>query len=104
MEHTWFKDIDWQKMKDKGMVSPYSPQLDNPFDVKYFDIEFTSQKLSFQDCAEKSPLECVEENKQSQTDSRLLEGYQTDHCSTQGGSPIMQDERHVKVEEFLDQS
>lgn len=70
-------------MKVKGMGSPYRPQLDNPFDVKYFDNEFTSQKLSFQlECADKSPLECVEENKQSQSDSHTFEAYQTDHCST----------------------
>jgi len=46
MQHTWFKDIDWQKMETKSLSSPYRPQLDNSFDVKYFDVEFTSQKLS----------------------------------------------------------
>ena len=43
MAHEWFSCIKWEEMKGKGMKAPYTPQLEDPKDVKHFCTGFTSK-------------------------------------------------------------
>jgi hypothetical protein len=43
MAHPWFESIDWQDLYNKKVKAPYTPQLDDPSDVKHFCPGFTSK-------------------------------------------------------------
>lgn len=36
MQHKFFKDIDWDQVRNKELHNFFVPDLDNPFDTKYF--------------------------------------------------------------------
>ncbi len=36
MNHEFFEGINWEDLERKKIPSPYKPQLDNIYDVKYF--------------------------------------------------------------------
>lgn len=46
MDHPWFSSIDWKKLENREIKSPYKPVIDDERDVKYFNTEFTQMKLS----------------------------------------------------------
>lgn len=41
--HPFFKGIDWVKLENKEIKAPLIPTIDDSFDLKHFDEEFTSQ-------------------------------------------------------------
>jgi serine/threonine protein kinase len=43
--HIFFKDINWNDLLEKKIIPPFIPQLDNDEDLKYFDKQFTNEKL-----------------------------------------------------------
>jgi len=49
MCHPWFECIEWQKIYNKELKPPYTPQLDRDDDVKHFPPEFTGLQPSPQD-------------------------------------------------------
>jgi len=40
-EHPFFADIDWNKMNQKQIPTPYKPILEYRYDTKHFDPEIT---------------------------------------------------------------
>lgn len=42
--HEFFKDIDWEKLKQKRYKTPIKPTVKSPEDVCHFADDFTSQK------------------------------------------------------------
>lgn len=43
MSHEWFECINWAEMRAKTIKAPYTPQLEDPKDVKHFSTGFTSK-------------------------------------------------------------
>ncbi|KAL7749916.1 hypothetical protein RI367_004792 [Sorochytrium milnesiophthora] len=43
--HAFFRDIDFIKLFHKEIPTPWRPDVDNDFDVKFFDSEFTSEMV-----------------------------------------------------------
>lgn len=35
--HKWFRGVNWQKVEDKQIPSPWFPKMDNEFDTQCFD-------------------------------------------------------------------
>lgn len=42
--HSFFKDIDWQKLLSKNYLPPFKPNVENLLDTSNFDQDFTSEK------------------------------------------------------------
>jgi len=42
-EHPWFSTTDWAEMISKTTKPPYTPQLEDPTDVKHFSTGFTNK-------------------------------------------------------------
>jgi hypothetical protein len=40
-EHPFFADMDWNKMYDRKLITPYKPILDSQDDTKHFVPEIT---------------------------------------------------------------
>jgi len=40
MKHPWFNDINWKKVYDKKMKSPYIPDIKKEDGTDYFDTVF----------------------------------------------------------------
>jgi serine/threonine protein kinase len=47
--HSWFKDIDFEKLYNKEIDAPYKPKVseDNLFDLANFEPEFTKEAAKF---------------------------------------------------------
>ena len=43
--HEFFKDIEWEKYKNKEIKPPFVPKLENELDLKYFDKMFTDEPI-----------------------------------------------------------
>lgn len=48
-EHPFFDDINWNDVIEKRCVPDFIPNLDNNFDLKYFDKKFTQQQIKEED-------------------------------------------------------
>ena len=44
-KHDFFKGIDFNKVFEKKEIPPFIPQIQNDFDLKYFNSKFTSMEL-----------------------------------------------------------
>ena len=44
-KHPFFKDIDWEELYNKKIKPEFVPEFDSDEDVKFFDCEFTSEKI-----------------------------------------------------------
>ncbi|OMJ67041.1 hypothetical protein SteCoe_35907 [Stentor coeruleus] len=44
--HPFFREIDWDKLEKKEYPPPFRPRLSNNMDLRYFDEEFTSEKVN----------------------------------------------------------
>lgn len=44
-QHPFFAPIDFQQLFDKKIAPPFKPELDDDFDLRYFDSEFTSEPV-----------------------------------------------------------
>jgi serine/threonine protein kinase len=44
-KHPLFNDIDWGKLFRKEVPPPWSPNVKDDFDVRFFDTEFTSEAV-----------------------------------------------------------
>ena len=42
MSHAFFRNINWDDIRDKKVAPPFQPQIKNPTDTSNFDSEFTS--------------------------------------------------------------
>ena len=42
MSHAFFRNINWDDVRDKKVPPPFQPQISNPTDTSNFDSEFTS--------------------------------------------------------------
>ena len=42
MSHAFFRNINWDDVRDKKVPPPFLPQISNPTDTSNFDSEFTS--------------------------------------------------------------
>lgn len=42
--HDFFKDIDWEKLNNKGYIPPYKPQVKNSMDISNISSEFTDER------------------------------------------------------------
>ncbi|KAK6459137.1 Serine/threonine-protein kinase [Scheffersomyces xylosifermentans] len=42
--HSFFKDIDWNKLLNKSYLPPFKPNVENLLDTSNFDSEFTNEK------------------------------------------------------------
>lgn len=42
--HQFFKDIDWEKLNNKGYIPPYKPQVKNSLDISNISSEFTDER------------------------------------------------------------
>lgn len=40
MEHVWFKDFNWQALKDKKMIPPFVPPKEDNFDAAYTNADW----------------------------------------------------------------
>ena len=59
--HSYFKDIDWEKAWNKELTPPFIPDIKDDFDLKYFDKGFTDENLeSFSSEEESSSLKTID--------------------------------------------
>ena len=42
MSHAFFRNINWDDIRDKKVAPPFQPQIKSPTDTSNFDSEFTS--------------------------------------------------------------
>ena len=42
MSHAFFRNVNWDDIRDKKVAPPFQPQIKNPTDTSNFDSEFTS--------------------------------------------------------------
>jgi len=42
INHPWFEDIEWDKLKNKKLTAPYIPVFDDEESTQYFDEGFTA--------------------------------------------------------------
>ena len=62
-KHPFFKDIDFKALEEKKIEAPYKPVLEDSFDVRNFDEEFTSEDLASSEIAEKG-IELIKKNQE----------------------------------------
>jgi hypothetical protein len=36
-QHAWFKSMNWGKLRDSELKSPWTPPITNPLDTSHFD-------------------------------------------------------------------
>jgi len=59
--HSYFKDIDWEKAWNKELTPPFIPDIKDDLDLKYFDKGFTDENLeSFSSEEESSSLKTID--------------------------------------------
>jgi serine/threonine protein kinase len=59
--HSYFKDIDWEKAWNKELTPPFIPDIKDDLDLKYFDKGFTEENLeSFSSEEESSSLKTID--------------------------------------------
>ena len=59
--HSYFKDIDWEKAWNKELIPPFIPDIKDDLDLKYFDKGFTDENLeSFSSEEESSSLKTID--------------------------------------------
>ena len=44
--HTWFKEVDWELLYNKGYEAPFKPTVKDELDLNYFDSQFTALNLN----------------------------------------------------------
>lgn len=44
-KHEFFKDVDWEKIRNKGIPAPFMPRIAGQTDVRHFDAEFTQKSV-----------------------------------------------------------
>ncbi len=45
--HTWFSDIDWNKLQEKQIKPDFIPVVGNQIDVGNFDEAFTKERITY---------------------------------------------------------
>ena len=65
--HPFFKDIDFKAIEEKKIEAPFKPVLEDSFDVRNFDEEFTSEELVSSEIPEKS-MELIKRNQEKFND------------------------------------
>ena len=60
-KHPFFKDIDFKAIEEKKVEAPFKPVLEDSFDVRNFDEEFTSEELVSSEIPEKN-MELIKKN------------------------------------------
>lgn len=45
MAHDFFAGIDWQKMEQRGLPTPYTPEIAGPLDLRHFEQEQTNKPI-----------------------------------------------------------
>jgi serum/glucocorticoid-regulated kinase 2 len=70
-KHPFFKGIDFKAIESKKIKAPFKPALENSFDVKNFDEEFTSEDLATSEITDAS-MEFIKKNQEK------FEGFDDD--------------------------
>ena len=60
-KHPFFKGIDFKALEEKKIEAPFKPVLEDSFDVRNFDEEFTSEDLASSEITEKN-MELIKRN------------------------------------------
>jgi serum/glucocorticoid-regulated kinase 2 len=60
-KHPFLKDIDFKALEEKKIEAPFKPVLEDSFDVRNFDEEFTSEDLVSSEITEKN-MELIQKN------------------------------------------
>ena len=60
-KHPFFKGIDFKALENKKIKAPFKPVLENSFDVRNFDDEFTSEDLASSEITDAS-MEFIKKN------------------------------------------
>ena len=60
-KHPFFKDVDFKSLEEKKIEAPFKPVLEDSFDVRNFDEEFTSEELVSSQITEKN-IEFIKKN------------------------------------------
>ena len=60
-KHPFFKGIDFKALEEKKLQAPFKPILEDSFDVRNFDEEFTSEDLVSSEIPEKN-MELIKQN------------------------------------------
>lgn len=61
MSHAFFRNINWDDIRDKKVAPPFQPQIKSPTDTSNFDSEFTSVTpvLTPVQSGESCPMSCA---------------------------------------------
>ena len=70
-KHPFFKGIDFKALENKKIKAPFKPSLEDSFDVKNFDEEFTSEELVSSEITDAS-MEFIKKNQEK------FEGFDDD--------------------------
>ena len=62
-KHPFFRDIDFKALEEKKIEAPFKPVLEDSFDVRNFDEEFTSEALVSSEIPEKG-MELIKKNQE----------------------------------------
>jgi len=62
-KHPFFKNIDFKALEEKKIEAPFKPELEDSFDVRNFDEEFTSEDLSNSQINEKE-MDLIQKNQE----------------------------------------
>ena len=62
-KHPFFKDIDFKALEEKKIPAPFKPVLEDSYDVRNFDEEFTSEDLVSSEIPEKN-MELIKKNQE----------------------------------------
>ena len=62
-KHPFFKGMDFKALEEKKIPAPFKPVLEDSFDVRNFDEEFTSEDLVSSEIPEKN-MELIKKNQE----------------------------------------